>query len=227
MTLTVKSIYFVFQSTFMIEDQDPVAALSDIRSMMERSSRFISLSGLSGVGAGVIALMGAYWAYRSFGANPGFFTEDYTLPLKDVFKLQLITIASVTLIGAILAGLFFTYLKSRKLHLALWDSSSRRMLINLGIPLIAGGFFILRLIDRGDIGMIAPACLIFYGLALVNASKYTYGDIRYLGYIEIVLGLGNLLALGKGLYFWAAGFGIAHILYGVFMWNRYDNVKTK
>ena len=125
-----------------------------------------------------------------------------------------------------LVGFLFTYLKSKKLQGTLWNHASRRMLINLGLPLVAGGLYLLKLMDLGYISMIAPGCLLFYGLALVNASKYTLGDIRYLGYIEIGLGAINLLLPGYGLYFWALGFGVAHILYGGYMWNKYDKKSS-
>jgi hypothetical protein len=64
--------------------------------------------------------------------------------------------------------------------------------------------------------------LIFYGLALINASKYTYNDIRYLGISELLIGLCSTLFLGYGLFFWAAGFGLAHIVYGALMYFKYD-----
>ncbi len=46
-----------------VSTKEQLEALSDIRSMMEQSSRFISLSGLSGIFAGITALVGAGLAY--------------------------------------------------------------------------------------------------------------------------------------------------------------------
>ena len=43
--------------------EEQLQNLAEIRSLMERSSRFISLSGLSGVGAGVCALVGSAAAH--------------------------------------------------------------------------------------------------------------------------------------------------------------------
>ena len=56
--------------------------------------------------------------------------------------------------------------------------------------------------------------LIFYGMALVNASKYTLGNVRYLGLAEIVLGLLCAALPGYGFWFWVIGFGVLHIVYG-------------
>jgi len=81
---------------------------------------------------------------------------------------------------------------------------------------------ILKMLELGYYELIAPCCLIFYGLALVNGSKYTLGEVKYLGYGQVVLGIMNLWLLGYGLYFWAAGFGILHIIYGTLMWWKYE-----
>ncbi len=206
----------------MLKDQDPLTALHEIKNMMEKSSRFISLSGWSGVAAGIIALGGVYLANKVILESPQYDTDYSAASMQQYLGSKLFYIAISTLILAMITGIVFTYFKTRKLNLPLWDHSSRRLLINLFLPLLAGGFYLLKIIDLGYTGMIAPGCLIFYGIALVHASKYTLGDIRYLGIVEIVLGLINLLFLGKGLYFWALGFGFAHIVYGLFMWNKYD-----
>ncbi|MFZ1717292.1 MAG: hypothetical protein WAT88_18450 [Saprospiraceae bacterium] len=208
----------------MTQLTDPFSSLNEIKSMMEKSSRFLSLSGLSGVAAGLIGLVGAGFAYLELTSQQ---YEAKDIPSLDgYFTSPLFCIAIVTLIISLMAGFLFTYLKSKKLQSTLWNHASRRMLINLGLPLVAGGLYLLKLMDLGYISMIAPGCLLFYGLALVNASKYTLGDIRYLGYIEIGLGAINLLLPGYGLYFWALGFGVAHILYGGYMWNKYDKKSS-
>ena len=90
------------------------------------------------------------------------------------------------------------------------------------IPLFAGGLFVLGLLYHNEWHFVAPACLIFYGLALVNASKYTLSDIRYVGIIEILLGAVNMYFAEYSLWFWAVGFGVLHIVYGLIMWWKYD-----
>lgn len=104
----------------------------------------------------------------------------------------------------------------------MWDVSSRRLVLNFLIPLVAGGAFCLVLIQYGIAGLVAPATLIFYGLACINASKYTMRDIRYMGVAFIILGLVSTQYIGYGLYFWALGFGVCHIIYGALMYYKYD-----
>jgi hypothetical protein len=131
-------------------------------------------------------------------------------------------IAAAVFAIALAGAIYFTTRKARRKGLPVWDKMSRRLLINLAIPLIMGGIFIIALTRYGLAGLVAPTTLIFYGLALLNASKYTLNDIRYLGVSQLVLGAISLFNLGYGLEFWAIGFGILHIVYGIVMYRKYE-----
>ena len=229
-----KSIYFVIQSAFMNNsNQDHQQDLQHIKQMMERSSRFISLSGLSGIAAGICALVGAYFARNIIANSSGrelleldnnlhSATSSGKITIVEFMGNSLLHIALFTFIAAFTLSFLFTYLRSKKTNTPVWGSTSKRLFINVMIPLVAGGIYLFKLIQNENYGLIAPGCLIFYGLALVNASKYTLGEVRYLGYLQILLGVTSLWYIGYGLYFWAMGFGILHIVYGVYMWNKYE-----
>ncbi|HMX37762.1 MAG TPA: hypothetical protein PLK54_07665 [Ferruginibacter sp.] len=217
----------------MNEQQQSLQDLQHIKQMMERSSRFISLSGLSGIAAGTCALVGAWFANRVILDNggPSGYRELVTktlevTSLQDFMGHRLFQIAVYTFIGALLSAFLFTYTRSRKSNVPMWGYTSRRLIINVAIPMIAGGIYLFRQMQFGNYGLIAPGCLIFYGLALVNASKYTLGEVRYLGYCQILLGIVNCWFVGYGLYFWAAGFGVLHIIYGSVMWYKYERSKN-
>jgi hypothetical protein len=220
----------VFQSAFNMNDQDTsLETLQDIRRMMERSSRFISLSGLSGVSAGVFALAGAYIAYVWLGGYYLRFNDRGPYRGEDFHSLilKLFILAAIVLACALLFAFYFTWRKAKSSNVPMWGHTSKKLLINLLIPLIAGGLFVLGLLYQGEWFLVAPACLVFYGLALVNASKYTLTDIRYIGFLEIALGLVNMIYPNYSLYFWAVGFGVLHIIYGLIMWWKYDkNAQT-
>ena len=195
--------------------------LSHIRSMMERSSRFISLSGLSGVFAGLVALLGAgYVHYILKREGIDYFAGKTNVYTKDLL-LELVFVGLVILFLAVLSGYIFTAKKSKEKNLKIWDQTTKRLLFNFAVPLFTGGLFCLGLLYHGMFVFIAPATLIFYGLALVNASKYTFTDIQNLGYCQIVLGLLSFFFLGWGLVFWAIGFGVLHIVYGLVMHRKY------
>jgi hypothetical protein len=209
----------------MTDEKEQLQAISDIRNMMERSTRFLSLSGLSGVFAGIFALIGATAAY--FKIEEHFLAKD----VRDLasesertneFMIFIFSDAVLVLVASLSVGLFFTMRKAKKAGAKIWDGSSRRMAFSLFIPLVAGGIFCLELLEHGMISMIAPATLIFYGMALLNASKYTLNDIRYLGITEIGLGLIAAALHGPGLIFWAIGFGLMHIVYGAAIWFKYE-----
>ncbi len=195
--------------------------LVHIRSMMERSSRFISLSGLSGVFAGLSALLGGVYVYQLFKVNGIEYFEDNHQLYSTSLITELILTAFVILFFALAFGIFFTVRKSKKLNLPIWTSATKNMLFNLAIPLIAGAVFCFALVYHQMFILVAPSTLIFYGLALLNAEKYTYSDIKYLGFSEVILGSIALFFVGYGLVFWILGFGILHIFYGLLLFKKY------
>jgi hypothetical protein len=197
--------------------EQSLETLQDIKRMMERSSRFISLSGLSGVSAGACAIIGAFIAHRWIGEYLSNAGEG-----RDTFETKMLGLAIGVMAAALLTSTWFTWRKARKSQLPIWGHASKKLAINIAIPLAAGGFFALGLLQHGGWNFIAPACLVFYGLALVNASKYTLTDIRYLGFLEIALGCINMYFPHEGLYFWTTGFGLLHIIYGLIMWWKYE-----
>jgi hypothetical protein len=194
--------------------------IKEIKDIMNRSSRFVSLSGLSGISAGIIALTGAYAAFQTVYVGQDYFGYSKAIITSESLA-TLLLIALSTVILAVVSVIYFTTKETKKRNLKIWDHQTKRLLINLSIPLITGGILCLLMLFKGYIGIVAPLTLIFYGLALVNASKYTLTEIRSLGIIQIILGLIATHFIGFGLLFWAGGFGILHIIYGVMMHLRY------
>ncbi len=209
----------------MKNKQDYLEDLAEIRSIMERSSRFLSLSGLSGIFAGFIALAGgilAWWYLWDTGFLTG---KELLLPSETLLRqvrFFLLVDGMIILFLALISAVFFSWLQAKKKGLTLWDHSTKRVLVSLGIPLLSGGVFLMVLMMHNQLYLIAPVTLLFYGLALLNAGNYTLSEIRYLGYSEVFLGVLAAIFLNYGLYLWIFGFGILHIVYGVFMYRKYD-----
>ena len=211
----------------MKQQPAPLETLTEIRALMEKSSRFISLRGLSGVFAGTFALLGmaaVAWRFDLPYTLEGYqhlAVNVYGNPDPDFYTFILAD-AGLILVASLASGILLTTRRARRSHLPVWDKSARRVLWNMFIPLSAGGIFCLVLLAHGFVALVAPATLLFYGLALLNTSKYTLPDIRYLALSEISLGLVGAFFIGYGLFFWAIGFGLFHILYGLRMYQKYE-----
>ena len=202
-----------------MESKNYLKDISEIKDLMNKSSRFISLSGLSGILAGIYALIGATIAYFLVkNSYRGYLILDGTIFTMCIFILSMVALLSIV------TGIVLTTRKAKKNGANVWDVTSKRLVVNFLIPLITGGLYILIILDQQKYGQTAALMLIFYGLALINASKYSIGDIRYLGVIEVVLGLIAALFPGYGFWLWVLGFGIMHIIYGTWMHFKYDKI---
>jgi len=205
-----------------MENEKYLKDIQDIKQMMSLSSRFISLSGLSGILAGIYSLIGAWLAYKTIYFDTSTMGSYRTLIISYEAVVKLFIIAASVIVLSIVTGLVLSLQKAKKANESLWNPTSKRLLINFLIPLLTGGFFIIFLIEKEMLSIIAPLMLIFYGMACLNASKYTLGDVRYLGITMIILGLLSTWFLGYGLLFWALGFGVCHVVYGALMYFKYD-----
>ncbi len=207
---------------------NPLQDVTEIKKMMERSSRFTSLSGLSCIAAGICALAGAWLAYNTLqnyyeGDPKGWYYSNASFAL---LKSKLLLIAGGTFLAALLSAFFFTWRKAQKTGNSLTDHSSKKVFWSMAFPLLTGGIFVLGMLQHNEWRFVASSCLVFYGLSLVSAGRYTLADLRSLGYCQILLGLINLFitkqSFGYGLYFWVIGFGILHIIYGILIWWKHD-----
>ncbi|MEH6659747.1 hypothetical protein [Leeuwenhoekiella marinoflava] len=211
-----------------MDNKNYLKDINDIKTMMSRSSRFMSLSGLSGVLAGIYALIAALYAHFRLSDIPDYADKPAIVAtfgdFVSAYRLvnDLVLTACITLTVSILTGAILTMRKAKKQNEKIWNPVSKRLLVNFGLPLITGGIFCIVLIQYHIIGLVAPAMLIFYGLSLLNASKFTIGDIKYLGLANVIIGLVATQFVGYGLYFWALGFGVFHIIYGTILYNKYD-----
>ena len=207
----------------------PISDLRAIRSLMERSRYFIGLSGLSGVFAGSVALVGAAlvasYQYAG-GRDVVFIARSLRLISEHPWGIAplpfLALVAFFVVVLALTGGYLFTARRARRLGQDILDVKAYKLAFHLFVPLAVGGVFCLALIYHEHGGLIAPATLTFYGLAILNGSGYAKEEVSYLGYTEILLGLTSCFFVGYGLHFWAVGFGLCHIIYGAWMYRKYD-----
>lgn len=197
--------------------EDYLKDLSEIKNLMSKSSKFISLNGLSGILAGVYALIGAGYAFWLVSQSG----QEYLSLDGTVFRL---VILDLLIVGTLSVGtaIFLTTKKASKNDEQIWDSLTKRLLTSFIVPLAAGGIYTLIILHQQPYGQTAALMLLFYGLALLNASKYTLGDIKYLGYTQTILGLLCAILPDFGFWFWTLGFGVMHVIYGASMFYKYD-----
>ncbi len=204
-------------------EKDYLKDISDIKDIMNKSTRFLSLSGMSGILAGVYALIGVYIGYKLLsGYGTGYGGGTNVMPLV-ILEIVVLTVALVVALLSIITAFILTKKRAKKNNEKIWTPVSKQLLLHFIIPILTGGAFVLLLIYRGYYGLIAPTTLIFYGVALVSASKFTLSWVKYLGIMEIILGLLSFIFFGNGLLFWALGFGVLHIVYGTVMHFKEGN----
>lgn len=213
-----------------MNNQEALNTLKDIRKMMEKSSRFLSLNGLSAIVVGIYACIAAVIAYFILGGDdlirPGII-GTYRMPMLQVntpYRLYILLLFAVILIAiCLITVVLMCHYKARKNNQRLqFDHTTQRLLWNFFLPLTVGGILCLSLIWQQHYGLTSSIMLIFYGIALINASNYTYSNTRYLGYAELVLGLADSFVEGHALLFWVIGFGIFHIIYGILFYLKYE-----
>ncbi len=196
--------------------------IAEIRSIMERSTKFISLSGFAGIGAGAVALAGSWAAWEMFSADR--VTLTYTATAADLqpdTRISLVLLAVVVLVLALAISWFFSRRIIRKRAEPVNGTVMRHMVLSFAVPILVGAFITLLLFYRGPLGLVVPSMLLFYGLGIFSAGSFTFGEVRTLGVIEIILGLTAALFPELGLCFWAAGFGVLHIVYGGLFFRKY------
>ncbi len=196
--------------------------LAAIRSIMERSTKFLSVSAWAAIMAGIYALLGAYAAYRIIYSAPEVLYKNLTSRLITPETLPLFGIALAVLLLATGTAIWLCHRKAQKAGQRLWNRSALRLFANFAFPMAVGGIVVVIFYWRGYYSLLAATCLIFYGMALVNAGNFTFSDVRKLGVLEVATGLLALVFPGKGLLFWAFGFGVLHVVYGILMYWKYE-----
>lgn len=205
----------------MKNNMDHIRDIAEIRSMMERSSKFMSLSGWAGILAGTYALIGAYIAAKVYNFNPVTIREAAENSGSSQLD-QLIILALVVLIMASGTAIFFSYKRAMQRGEKAWNPTARRLLTNMAVPLVSGVVLLIFLLTNGLLGLLAPFTLIFYGLALYNAGTFTYKEVKILGLVQLSLGLLSTWLISYAIILWAMGFGLAHIIYGIYMHYSYE-----
>jgi hypothetical protein len=190
----------------------PTVALRDramdnlryIRETMERSAAFTHVSGLGGVGMGVVALAAAALASRASG--PGTWLTIWVAAAGVSFALSALMMAR----------------KSRAEGVPLLSGPGRRFAWNMIPPLAAGGVLTLALARAGAFGLLPGTWLLLYGVSIVTGGSYSVRLIPSMGAVFMLLGLAALVSPATwGDAYMAIAFGGLHIVFGLVIWRKH------
>ncbi|MBK7028368.1 MAG: hypothetical protein IPH45_03800 [Bacteroidales bacterium] len=205
--------------------EDYKQTLADIRNLMDHSARFQSLSGLAGISSGLAALTGLAAFYLYFGYSlfePFLFVNYQTVPF-------LMLDGAVILMVSLILAFILTKRNAQKHNEKLWTPIFKRVLLFWSIPMASGGILLLPYFS-GSGPILFPTAisltLVFYGLALTSASRYSLNELFWLGIINIILGLTAFFLWKYSLIFWGLGFGVMNVVFGVYVYRKHEaNLK--
>lgn len=211
-----------------MDKEKALQSVNEIKELMEKSSKFVSLSGLTSILAGIYALIGSYMAVLILGTQPGspsLFSN--MLEVNTPSKLQFMVCLALGVLGiSVITALIISWYKARQSKQSLFNALTYRILWNFVLPLLVGGLFCIALLYHRHYGLTSSVMLLFYGLALVNASKFTFSNVAWLGYAFLILGILDSFINGHALLFWTIGFGGFHIIYGILFYLKYERRTT-
>jgi hypothetical protein len=190
------------------------AELKVIRELMERPVCYSTMSGASGVLAGVAALGGVM--------------ADWVTSDHHSTWLAFCIWGCVFMI-ALVSDIALTRIREKKQGMPFWTSVKRRMLLTILPPFVAGvGLTAAIVVPWQDtlggqhINLIPALWMAFYGLALWQAGEFSIPEIRVMGAGFILASLPTAMFLQDWPYCaLAITFGGFHLAYGVVVWLRH------
>jgi hypothetical protein len=201
--------------------QNPNETLAEIKSMMENSTRFLSLSGFSGVLIGSYALIAVALFVSQNNLDFTHF-DTHTRKWNEPGFMQSAMMYGVLLFTAsLVTSLLFSVRKAKKKNLPMVSGISKKLAFNFFTPIAVGVLVCLNFITS-EAWLVLPLSLIFYGFALLFASHYTFTTLKYFGLCQLLLGIIALYFLPYQVLLWTIGFGILHIAYGLYMYFKFE-----
>lgn len=205
-----------------MSESEYIQQISDIRKIITERTKFKALSGISGILAGCYAIIGAWIAYRIiYNSNDilyskfkaGYYSNDIGL---------LFLVAFIVLVASIATGIFFSWKKAKESGEKLFNKVAWKILGHFSIFMLSALVLLIATYLNGYYTLLAPICLLFYGLSLIHVSSFINSEVFGLGLSIVAIGLISLFFPGYGLLCWTLGFGLMHMIYGFMMWYKYD-----
>jgi len=205
----------------MEKHEEQLAAIQEMRKMMDQATRFKSISGISGMLAGILAIVCV--AIVSYLSNTNPVQAGALETILDSANDGMVLIAfGILFMLAVGIGIMLALRNARARGMSAWENAAKRLMFHLAIPVVVGGVFSILLYRIGYPLLVAPVTLLFYGMGLLQGSKFTLDAVRTVGLIQLALGLLATAFLTYGLLIWTLGFGLVHILFGFIIYVKYE-----
>ncbi len=190
---------------------------------MQQNSTSFSSSGWSGILLGIYGLLAVYMVYTMTNSYGDGFEGFAALPIV-LLEIGIIVLTVITILISLITLRIRAKRRSKKNNRKLWSPFSKKLRFHTLIPLL---FFIIVLViiaNKGYYSSITPLLLFLYGIFLLNLSRFSSGNLKYLSIAEIILAVVAYFIYDKEILFLGLGFGIFHIFYGLFTFGK--NKKT-
>jgi hypothetical protein len=205
-----------------MKEETYIEQISHIHQILAQRTKFNALSGLSGILAGVYALIGSAIAARIIYRSDTLLYNDFKSGVGSDGIVALWIVAFVVLIASIGTGLYFSYKKAKANGELLFNQAGKKVIKEFALFMVTAGIILIILYSKGYLYLLSPMCLIMYGLAHIHIASFINSEVRSLGLAILMIGLVSLLFPGYGLVAWTLGFGVMHIVYGFLMWYKYE-----
>jgi hypothetical protein len=177
-------------------------SLDIIRTLMERSQRYEHISGLSGLAAGTLVLIGAAAL------------QSDMLPWSS--PINSLVVWSLVLAVSVMVHLLITRRRARDRGEALWTRQARTVLLALLPAFIVAAVISVWLWTEQRTGLWPSIWLLLYGCGTLATCFFAPRSILFLGLTCLTAGILSLLVLtDHPLLTMSIGFGLTHIAYGL------------
>ena len=177
--------------------------LKMIRNLMERSTQYSTFSGLSGVFAGLVSIVGCL--------------VTQAMGKVDDRPIEFIVTWAIVILVAVGADYLLTKRRAAEVGKRVLSRLGRQMVIAAIPGLGSGSLLTFYFMQHKMLANIFPVWMLAYGIAVCATGLFSQREVSALGAAFLVAGAFSLLLPVSGLLMMAITFGGFHIVYALVM----------
>lgn len=176
-----------------------------IRELMERSTKYSTFSGPSGILAGAASIVGCVVTHSLATRPPG----------SDSFRIPFLITWSMVILFAIGADFLLMKRRAARVGKRIVSRLGKQMVFAAGPGLGTGVLLTLYLLQHNMLTNVYPFWMLSYGIAVCAVGQFSQREVKALGVAFLLAGTLTLLMPGWGLPLMALSFGGFHIIYAL------------